>query len=346
MPSKHLKLATIWVVLFAYCIGISSTAALAAPTTTQTTNPTNNGQALEIAPPLLYLNANPGQTLNTQVLIRDISSGELVTTEQINDFVASGEDGTPKVILNNNDNNNPYSMRTWVVGLPSLLLQPRQILTLPVTINVPSNASPGGHYAVIRVTATPPSLKNTGVSLSASIGVLVLLTVSGKITEGLQIQQFSVNRSGKTGSLFQSGPLGFVEVLKNTGNVHVQPVGQVSIVDMFGNKFASVNVNLPPGNVLPDSLRKFAEPLNSAVIGNKMLFGRYTATLKIEYGSSKKILTEKLTFWVIPYTLIAIIIVALVGGFFVLRFFIRRYNQHILDRAKQPPKPTTSKSKK
>ena len=33
------------------------------------TNPANNGQALEIAPPVIYLNADPGQTIKTQIFI-------------------------------------------------------------------------------------------------------------------------------------------------------------------------------------------------------------------------------------------------------------------------------------
>lgn len=313
---------------------LSSAKAATTPSTTSTTN--NSGQALEIAPPVITLTGNPGQSIKTQILLRDISGSNLVVTSQTNDFVAAGEDGTPKVILDNNTPD-PYSMRSWVVPPASVSLVPRQIQTLPVTINIPANASPGGHYAVIRFTGTAPSLTGTGVSLSASLGALVLLTVSGNIVNNLSLASFTVSHNGKTGSIFQSGPLDFSVRLKNSGNVHELPTGQIAIKDMFGRKLASLNVNLPPKNVLPSSIRKFDSSLDSSVIGNKRLFGRYKAELTMTYGKDQKV-TGSLSFWVIPYKLIAIIVAAIIIIFFALRYAIRRYNRYIINRTnRQPP---------
>jgi len=328
-------------VLLTGIVAPSVFAATTAPTTTDTTV-NNSGQALEIAPPLIYLTVNPGQTVATQILIRDVSGTALTVSGQVNDFVASGDSGSPKVILNN-DTNNPYTLKDWIAPLPSLQLVPKQIKTLPVTVNVPANASPGGHYGVIRFTATPPSLngQTSGVSLSASIGALMLLTVTGNITQGLTVQQFTVAHDGKTGSIFSSGPVSFTEVLKNTGNVHVQPVGQVVVKDMFGHTLGAVNVNLPPGNILPNSSRKFTQALDKSVIGNKKLLGRYTATMTVTYGSPKKTLTSNLSFWVIPFKTIAIVIIVLIALFFGLRYALRRYNQRVLEQAQKRQQPPT-----
>jgi hypothetical protein len=335
---KFIQHTIIWITVIAYSFFISAPAVFAATTPPASTpqNTANNGQALEIAPPVIYLNVDPGQSVKTQILIRDISSGNLIVTGTVNNFVSGGEDGTPKILLDKNADSDPYSLVNWVAPLPSLLLIPREIKSMTATINVPKDAAPGGHYGVIRFTSTPPSLDGTsGVSLAASIGVLVLLTVSGKVTESLNVQELSVDRNGKKGSFFESGPLEFIEKFKNTGNVHVQPVGQVSITDMFGKKFASVNVNLPPGNILPQSTRAFKQPLDKSVIGNKRLFGRYKATLKVTYGTDKKVLTSTIVFWVIPYKLVAVVIVLIIGIFFLLRFLIKRYNRRILAQAQK-----------
>ncbi len=297
--------------------------------------PSGSGQALEIAPPVINLTANPGQTIVTQISLRDISSGSLLVNGQVNDFVAGGEDGTPKILLEDDGQANPYSLKGWVAPLPELLLKPKQIKNLPVTIRVPANAAPGGYYGVIRFTATAPELKGTGVSLSASLGSLILIRVNGDVKESMAIEEFSVNHNGKTGSVFEATPLEFIQRIKNNGNIHEQPAGQVVITDMFGKKVAAVNINLPPRNVLPQSIRKFNQPLDSSVIGNKQLFGRYTAELRVTYGDSRKVVTSSLTFWVIPYTLIGIGIALLVGGFIALRTFVKRYNRHIISRAKK-----------
>lgn len=313
-------------------ISIVSPLALAAPAATTPTSPNSSGQALEISPPVLILSGNPGQTIKTQISLRDISSTNLNVSAQINDFVAAGEDGTPKILLKD-EGSNPYSIRNWVSPLANLLMIPHQIKALPVSINIPADASPGGHYGVVRFTATPPELQGTGVSLSASLGSLMLITVNGKTKESLAVQELSVNNGGAAGTLFESTPLNFAVRLKNNGNVHEQPIGQITITDMFGKKVAAVNVNLPPRNVLPQSTRKFSTPLDNTVIGNKKLFGHYRAHLLVTYGASKQTVASDLSFWVVPYRLIAAAIVLIVGGFFGLRFFIQRYNRRIITKA-------------
>lgn len=336
---KQTRLTLTLLSLMAIVTSSYAPAALAATDTSP--NSGESGQALEIAPPVLNLTADPGQTVRAQISLRDVSPTKLIVEGQVNDFVAAGEDGTPKILLEDTEES-PYSLKPWVQPLPRLTLNPREIKDLPVTIKVPRDAAPGGYYAVIRFTATPPELEGTGVSLSASLGSLVLLRVNGDAKEGLSIEEFSVNYGGKTGTLFQSTPLQFMQRIRNTGNVHEQPAGSITIKDMFGKPVAAVNVNLPPRNILPGSIRKFEQPLDSSVIGNKMLFGRYTADLKMNYGENNQTATSSLTFWVIPYSLIGIGIAALVIGFFVLRFMIRRYNQSIINKAQG----TTKKKKK
>jgi hypothetical protein len=301
------------------------------------------GQALEIAPPVVNLTANPGQTIRTELSLRDVSTGKLLVSSQVNDFIAAGEDGTPKILLDAGEES-PYSLKSWITPLSSLLLSPREIKKLPVVIKVPATAAPGGYYGVVRFTASAPEMKDTGVSLSASLGALILVRVNGAAKENLSIETLTVNtvpggtydekNEGKPAAVFQSTPIQFVERIKNNGNVHEQPSGQVIIRNMFGKTIAAVNVNLPPRNILPASVRKFRQPLDKEVIGNKQLFGKYTAELKVVYGANKQTVSKTTTFWVIPYSLIIGVIIALVVGFFALRIAIKRYNRAIIKKAR------------
>lgn len=305
-----------------------------------------SGQALEIAPPVISLRGNPGETLNTEIILRDVSDSPLIVTNQINDFVAGGEDGTPKLLLDDTGVDNPYSMQTWFSPVSELTLEPRTVTRLPIAINIPANASPGGYFAVIRFTGTAPQVDGSGVGLSASLGSLIFVDVNGDAKEEVSIEEFSTVTNDKHTAIFQSAPVDFVLRFNNTGNTFEQPTGQISITDMFGKKVANVNVNLEKKNILPGSIRKFVQPLDSAVIGNKILFGMYTAEAKISYGSNNQVLTEKITFWVIPYTLIGIALAVLVAGFIALRFMIRRYNDHIIGKATGVKKTKSKKRKR
>lgn len=303
-------------------------------------SPSTSGQALEIAPPILTLRADPGQTITAQINIRDISRTKLQVSSQVNDFRAAGEDGTPKILLDETESD-PYSIKSWVQPLPDMILTPQEIKVLPVTIRVPASASPGGHYGVIRFSAKAPEVNASGVSLSASLGTLVFITVSGNATEKLTVEEFAVSKDGKKGTFFETAPLTFMQRLKNSGNVHEQPAGQVNITDMFGKPVANLGVNMPPRNILPNSIRRFEQPLDKSVIGTKRLFGRYKATLNLTYGANKQKLQAVQSFWVVPWKLISLVLIALVAGGLSLRSAIKRYNRRIIQKAQQQRPPTT-----
>lgn len=315
---------------------ILSVVASFAPVANAATTPQNSndtGQALEIAPPVVSLVANPGQTVSSQISLRDVSVAKLLVTSQINDFTASGEDGTPKLLLDEGETS-PYSMKNWFRPIGQLTLKPKEIQNLPFTIDVPATAAPGGYFSVVRFTASAPELDSTGVALSASLGALIFLRVNGDAHEKLSIASFTaaVPKVGKVQKLFEGTPIDFVIRIKNEGNVHEQPAGQVIIKDMFGKTIAGLNVNLPPRNILPGSIRRFESSLDKSVIGNKMLFGLYRAEVTIK-DAKGQITKDSLTFWVIPWKLMLFGVIGIVVAFLLLRNMIRRYNQAIINRA-------------
>ena len=327
--------------MLALCVELVAPAALvSAQSATQ-----GGGQALEIAPPVLNLSGNPGQTVKSEINLRDVSTSSLIVTGEVNDFTSNGEDGSPKILLDEGETS-PYSMKEWFRPLARLTLKSREIRKLPVTIDIPADAAPGGYYSVVRFTATPPELNDTGVSLSASLGALVLMRVNGQAKEGLNVETFEATKDNKAGSFFEMAPITFVTRLKNTGTVHEQPAGNIIVTDMFGKAVGGVGVNQPVRNILPQSTRKFESPLNNSVIGNKILFGRYTATLKLTYGDSKQTITKQISFWVIPYRAIGIAIAAMIIAFFALRLMIRRYNRHIISQAQKGSGSSKSRRRK
>ena len=290
------------------------------------------GQALEISPPVINISANPGETVDAQIKLRDISDNALIVSAEINDFTAQDELGTPNLLLDEGEAS-PYSMRQWFDPIQELSLKPREIVNLPVSINVPVDASPGGYYSVVRFTARAPELSGTGVSLSASLGALVFLQVNGDVQRNLSIEEFYATQGDTPSQLFQSAPITFVARIKNDGNIHERPTGKIVITDMFGKTIASINVNLEARNILPESIRRFEQSLDSSVIGNKMLFGVYNATLSLDYGEGSDVIQGSIRFWVIPYVVIGIVISSLIIAFFTFRILIRRYNNYIIKQA-------------
>lgn len=288
----------------------------------------NAGQALEIAPPVLQLKADPGEVIKTNIKVRDIATTSLLVSSQVNDFTANGEDGTPKVLVDSGEKS-PYSIIDWVAPIAPMTLKSKQVQEIPVTISVPSNAAPGGYYGVIRFTATAPDIDQSGVALSASLGAMVFIRVNGNAKESMSIQDFYASKDGGHGWFFDSIPLDLAVRIKNEGNVHEQPIGQILITDMFGKPAVSVNVNLEGRNVLPGTVRKFEQPLDKSAVGNRVLFGLYTAKVTMKYGSGQTV-SKAMRFVIFPWKMILAGIVVLIIAVLLGRLMLKRYNDRLL----------------
>ncbi len=304
-------------------LGMTSTFAATAKT------PAVFGQGLEISPPLIELNADPSQTVNTQIKLRNVTKVSIIATTNIDDFVSQGEEGQPKLLLDQNEIS-PYSLKNWIQPIANTSIGPQQQKTIPIKLSLPKDASPGGHYGVVRFTAKAADQNNPGVSLTASLGSLILVRVSGNISEQASVASFFTSHpGGKQSKLFEYGPVGFTERIQNFGNVHIKPIGSLIIKNMFGGKVADLPVNDPAHNVFPKSIRRFDQTLNK-----KHLFGHYSANLVLSYGTNKKI-SAKIAFWVIPYKLIAVILIIIILIVFFGRMLMKRYKKRILAQSRR-----------
>lgn len=284
---------------------------------------TNAGQGLEISPPLAELKADPGQTIKSTVRVRNVTEETLVISAEVNDFTAAGEDGQPKLLLEEGEVS-PYSIKGWITTISKATLASREQKSVTITMKVPDDASPGGHYGVVRFTGTPPGLEDTGVSLSASVGALILVNISGDVNEDAKIAELFTTQNNKRRWLFEYGPVTLVERIENTGNTHVKPSGTVRVTNMFNREVASFPFNEQGGNVLPASTRKFEQVLNK-----KLLFGRYKVQADVVYGSENKIISSTITFWAIPYKIIILAVAAVL----IIFFGLKKYNKFVVKRA-------------
>jgi hypothetical protein len=299
---------------------------LLAPTLPANAQSTDRSDGLEISPALVEVNADKGKSYTITITVRNVTNTPLTFDSSIDDFGAKDETGAPSILLES-EKDLPTSIKTWVKSIPSFRLEPNEKTTLNVTLLVPTSAEPGGHYGVIRFAGRTPGT-NDAVGQIASAGTLILVDVTGETTEKLQLSSFQVTKNNKAGSVFESGPLTFVSRFENTGSVHLKPVGQIEIRDSFGNSVDVIKVNPDKGNVLPGSIRRFESNLNKS-----WMFGLYTADMTIAYGTTGQAVTNTISFWVIPYKIIAVILAVILTLVYILRNAIKRYNKHIITKS-------------
>lgn len=299
-----------------------------------------SGGGLEISPALVELNGDKGKDYTINLSVTNVTENELIFDSMVNDFGSKDESGSPGVILNS-DTENPLSIKTWVNDIPEFTLKAGEKRKLTATVSIPGDAIPGGHYGVIRFSGRNPAAGTDNVNLTASAGTLILIRVSGDVIEKLELPTFEATRDGKAGASFEVGLLTFVTRFENKGTVHVKPVGQIEIKDMFGNKFDVLPLNTAGGNVLPGSIRRF-----EAASDKPFLFGKYTADLTVSYGTTGGAIVQSISFWVIPYKLILIGLVGLITVIYILRGLVKRYNSYIIKSANTKHDKKTHNKKK
>lgn len=273
-----------------------------------------------VSPVRVELNLDKGQSQTVTLTVENPTSIETTAQAVINAFEASSDEtGQPKILL---DNSNPPSndFKSLVSAIPDVTLAPHEKKDIPVTITVPNNASAGGYYGAIRfVAAQGDNEKN--VALSASVGTIFLVRVSGDLVEDLQLVEFTAAKNGDTGRIFiGSGEMSIVTRLKNTGNIHVKPFGRIQVTDRSGKIVQEYEFNStdPRANVLPSSTRKFTD-----VLTPQKWVGKYTITANLGYGTGGNLITAKNTFWVIPIwfviALAGLIVILVAVGWLIYR---------------------------
>lgn len=285
-------------------------------------------QGLQISPAIVELNAEKGKTYTLNLKVTNVTLTQLVYSTTVNDFDAKDETGAANVLLNSTLPPSA-SIITWLKTDSQFTLNSHESRNLTAQITVPANAEAGGHYGVLRFSGHAPDVSGTGVGLSASAGMLILIRVAGNITESANLASFyTVNGTNQT-SFFEYAPIDFVTRIKNDGNIHVKPTGTITIQDPFGSTVGTVPVNDTKAIVLPSSIRRFDSEYKSG-----WMFGMYTANLTLGYGTKGQAITNTITFWVIPYKLVLVLLAALVTFVFIASRMVKVYNKRIIAKAK------------
>lgn len=255
--------------------------------------------SLAISPPTFELSANPGDTKTNSLRVDNLTDEPQHITVGRRNFTALGEEGQPNLT----EDETAFALASWLRVTPeTVIIPPRASQVFEFVITVPANAEPGGHFgSIIFKTDAKPVTGQSGVAVGQEIGSLILLKVAGQINEQASIESFKPAKN-----FWEYGPVTFETRLKNAGNVHVKPVGTITITNMFGRKVATLP--LESRNVLPSSIRKF-----STNWPQKWLWGRYTATLSVAYGGKDQIVTASTNFWSFPVRWAAITLLLLTG---------------------------------
>ena len=313
----------------------------------------------------INLRVDPGKSVTTELRVKQGSGTDERLKVTLMKFAAFGDEGKPKLL----DRSPGDEYFDWVKFDKTTFAAPNNVWqTVKMTINVPKSAAFGYYYAVV-FSREGDDARQTGNTNAINGGSAVLVLLDAYVPGAKR----SVAIDGVTSEhgIYEFLPATFKVSLRNTGNVHVVPHGNVFI--MKGKKqIAALSLNGEQGNILPGSKRIYQQdwtdgfphfekvvqdgkvvldknnkPKMKLVWGDSgsggkvfkphLRMGHYTAHVFAVYddGVRDVPLEAEVSFWVIPWKFFLTIIVALVALFFLVRLGLHLYKKRIMAQMKK-----------
>lgn len=298
----------------------------------------------------IKLTTQPGQTVETELRMKNQGTEPETIRVGLMKFGATGENGAPSLA----DLSNQDAFGSWVRFTPQqFVAEPGVWKNVKMTIRVPPEAGLGYYMAVTFSRASQPGVPKA-TSFKGSVATLVLLNVKSA-NEKRELKLVDLTSSKR---MYEYLPATFNVRLRNSGNIYIAPAGNVFI--QRGNKtIETLNFNEAGGSVLPNSNRIIKVQWTNGfpvykdkivdgkpVLGeraipkqdlkwdftqlNKFRVGRYTAKVLVVYDNGKQDvpIEASVGFWVFPWKIVLIsgIILTLIGlgTFTLVRSFIRK----------------------
>jgi hypothetical protein len=291
---------------------------------------------LEISPLPILLNTKPGTTTSSDLRVRNAAATDVRLKASIKTFTVEGADG--HIVFHNPGPADEFVH--WINFSKSTFDAPAgQWQTVKMTVSVPKDAAFGYYWAVQFEPAAASTTAPGGASVRGAVAIFTLLNADAPgAKRAINVTSFSSQRRS-----YEFLPVNFKVATHNSGNTHVVPTGNI-FIKRGSKQIGVLSINPNGGYVLPGSNRIFTvawgdgfpvykpslgadgQPLRDKdgkvkqhLVWNfsqvpKLRFGHYTANLLLVYNDGARDIPVigSLSFWVIPWRLIGIVL-ALVG---------------------------------
>lgn len=262
---------------------------------------------LSIQPLKVTHTLNPGEEVSGVIQITNASDDAVNVETKVEDFVPLAGTYNIQIVQRAPGIS---TVRDWITldAPQSFVLEKDAVKNVSYTIKSPANAEPGGHFGVALFKASELPKGGQQLKVGTQVGMLVLVTVPGSRLEKGRVLDFSGPKFVK------KSPIDFVIKFENTGTVHFEPKGMITVFNMLGKEIGSVQTGGQA--VLPTGVKDLA----ASVHFNGVLVGRYAAHLKIFDGEGNEIASESFAFYAFPLWYMIAFFATVAALFFGIRF--------------------------
>lgn len=201
------------------------------------------GEGITMAPVNKHYELLPGDTKSDTVTIINHGSTDYDFTVRTGKYDVESEDYSAET----GDVSNPMSnVGDWVsFDTTTYHLKSGENTTVPFTVKVPEEATPGAHTGTLFATIKPNATE--GIIMAKSVGLVMYANIGGDIQKQGSVEGISVP------FYLSSSPITVSARYINTGNAFYVATSEMVVYDLFGNKLGHDEKEF---TVLPDRPRK------------------------------------------------------------------------------------------
>lgn len=266
--------------------------------------------SITIYPTSFRLNLSPGESWDGEVTVVNPNNFPLLVRPEKEDF-GTGAEGAIKLL---GTENAEYGLSSWIkIDQRDVMLAPKDRKTYNFSIKVPRLAQPGGHYAAVLfrgLETEQQARQGSGIGISGRVGAIILVEIGGDVIKAGELAEL------KAPEFISHGPLSVSFKIKNTGNTHFSPEGQVA----FSNLWQKEIVPIESKTVFGGYDRSF-----SATWDKKYFFGPVNVKISAKIPDGLDLKTTSIVVWAFPWQ--EAVIVLFVFGFlaFLFKYFKKKF---------------------
>jgi hypothetical protein len=280
------------------------------------------------APASEKLQLEPGEKHEGEIVVWNLS--EQTTTYQI--YIrgfrqVENQPGTAVMLTDDEESKSLYSAGSWVtVNKSEIELVPHKNEKIFYEINVPEDATKG-EYTVIIAFLSDSEEKSLGTTTftTLSAGTPILIKIGDEFVENAELLKFTTDKN-----FYEVPTVTFETRIKNIGDSHISPVGEIILTNIFKQEVGSIIFNANGQSILRENTGNYESTWDFGSFltkDRKLVLGPIDARLVVTYRNFQPgfaPLVGETSFWILPWKYIILALLIIITTMILLKMRRKR----------------------
>jgi len=275
------------------------------------------------APTSEKLKLIPGQKYNGELVVWNLTPKAINYNIIVRGFrQIENQPGTAILLTEDEEAKSLYTATTWTkVSISSINLIPNKNEKIYYEINVPKEATKGEYTVIIAfVSENEATLTGTGATTTLTLGMPILVQIGDEFVENAELLKFSTPKN-----FYEYPTLTFNTRIKNLGDTHITPVGEIVLTNLFNQEITRIPFNANNQSILRDNSGNYETLWNLGSFltkDNAIVLGPIKANLILTYRTFQPgfaPLTSEISFWIIPWRIILVAFLAITAVIVIVK---------------------------